>query len=124
MAVDTPWVRAMSAAPAGDTPATSAAFMVIQNNTDAEDRLVRAECDAAETVEIHESTLENDVMKMRPLTDGAPIPAGSSIELKPGGVHVMLIGLRRDLNPGDTVSITLHFANSDPVTVQAAVRQP
>lgn len=50
------------------------------------------------------------------------VPAGGRTELEPGGFHVMLVGLKQDFSPGDTVSVTLRFEKSDEITVEAAVR--
>ena len=97
------------------------AFMTIRNTTGASERLVGASADVAAVVEIHETTMENDVMQMRPV-EGIDIPAGGSIELKPGGLHIMLMGVRQDLEPGQTVTLKLDFASGRSVLVDAEVR--
>jgi hypothetical protein len=99
------------------------AFMIIENGTGQAERLIRAEVapEIANVVEIHETTLVNDVMQMRPV-EGIEIPAGGSVELKPGSYHVMLLGVQKDLNPGDTVALTLVFESGKTLTVDAAVR--
>ena len=112
------WARAASQA-----DGVSAVYMVIENTGDQPDRLLHAHCDAAETVEIHESRTEGGVMKMQPV-DGVDIPAHGSVELKPGGLHVMLIGLTRDLDPGDELELELHFEQAGHVTVRAMVQKP
>ena len=78
----------------------------------------------SEVVEVHETVVEGDVAKMRQVTDGIEVPAGGQIELKPGSYHIMLIGLKRDLQSGDTFDVTLVFENSDKLTVEALVRRP
>ncbi len=100
------------------------AFMVIENSGDAPDRLIGASAgpEVAGAVEIHETTVdENDVMRMRPI-EAIEVPARGSVELKPGGYHIMLLDVQRDLNPGDTVTLTLTFASGATLDVTAEVR--
>jgi copper(I)-binding protein len=102
----------------------SGAFMMIENTSSQPERLVKASVsgDVAETVEIHETTIdENSVMRMRPV-DGIDIPAKGSVELKPGGYHIMLLNVKKALQPGDKLSLTLTFASGRTVTVEANVR--
>jgi len=75
-------------------------------------------------VEIHETKMEGDVMRMAQVEGGIEVPAGGQVELKPGGYHVMLIGLTRDLAVGDTFPVTLEFASGNTLAVEAEVRQP
>jgi hypothetical protein len=98
-----------------------AAYMTIRGGSEA-DRLIRAESDVAEVIELH--TVENDggVMKMRPV-EGIDVPAGGEVQLAPGGFHVMLINLKRELKPGDTVALTLQFEKAGAVSVEASVRE-
>jgi len=112
------WARAASQA-----DALSAVYMVIENTGEQPDRLLHAHCDAAGTVELHETKMEGGVMKMQPV-DGIDIPAKGTVELKPGGLHVMLIGLTRDLNPGDEIEVELHFDKAGHVPVKAVVQKP
>lgn len=102
---------------------TSAAYMVIRNTTSAADRLVKAQTDAAKTVEIHTTVKEGDVMKMQPVA-GVDIPANGQAKLEPGGFHVMLIGVMRDLKPGDKIKLTLTFEKAGEVQLDAPVREP
>jgi periplasmic copper chaperone A len=97
-------------------------FMTIANNGDAADRLVGAGSPAAKMVEIHETIDDNGVMKMRAVAGGFEIPAGGKLELKPGGKHVMLMGLTTPLMEGGEVEVTLTFENAGPVTVKAPVK--
>ena len=69
-------------------------------------------CGAA--VELHESINDNGVMKMEPHPEGFEIPAGGTLELKPGGKHVMLLGLVKPLAVGDTIELTLNFEGQRP----------
>lgn len=112
------WARAATQA-----DGLSAVYMVIENTGDQPDRLLHAHCDAAQTVELHETKMEGGVMKMQPV-DGIDVPAKGTVELKPGGLHIMLIGLTRDLNPGDTIEVELHFEQAGHVHVEATVVKP
>lgn len=87
----------------------SAAYMFIENPTDTTVTLVAGSTVYAEMVEIHEIIMENDVMKMRELENGLEIPAGGTAELKQGGYHVMLMGLKYPFVAGEAVSLTLTF---------------
>ncbi|MCC4293674.1 copper chaperone PCu(A)C [Brevundimonas aurantiaca] len=89
-----------------------------------DDRLTGGSTPRATELQVHEMKTENGMMKMAQLTEGLPLPAGQAVELKPGGNHLMLIGLTAPLVAGETVPITLKFASAPEVTVQAAVRQP
>ena len=100
-----------------------AAFMTLKNEGDIDDALVSAQTDVAETVELHESKMdENGVMKMSPVPN-IPVPVGDSATLKPGGLHVMLIGLQQELAVGDKFSLTLNFKKAGPQTIQVEVRE-
>ena len=68
--------------------------------------------------------MDGDVMRMQAVQGGIEVPAGGQVELKPGGYHVMLIGLTRDLNAGDKFPVTLEFASGAKLQVEAEVRQP
>jgi copper(I)-binding protein len=103
---------------------TSAVFMKLINKGREADRLVSAQTDVAKKVEIHETRMENEVMKMHHLADGLEIPAKGEVILKPGSYHVMLIGLTGELNVGDRFSVVLTFEKSGTMMVEAEVRQP
>jgi periplasmic copper chaperone A len=103
---------------------TGAVFMQLANEGREADRLVGGRTEIAQVVEIHETRLEGDVMKMQMLADGLEIPAGSSVRLEPGGYHVMLIGLKQDLAPGDRFELELQFEKNGTMIVEAEVRQP
>lgn len=76
-------------------------------------RLVSASSPVAGVVEIHEMTMDGDVMRMRQLPDGLALPAGKAVTLKPGGHHVMLMDLKQPLKAGDTVPVTLVIEGAD-----------
>ena len=103
--VEDPWVRGTVA-----TQKASGAFMRLTPQRDA--RLVAASSPVAGVVEIHEMAMEKDIMKMRQIP-GLDLAAGRTMDLKPGGYHVMLMELKGQLKGGDMVPITLVFEDAD-----------
>ena len=99
-----------------------AAYMVLQNSGAAEDKLLSVESDVAKTIELHETKESGGMMQMSPVPN-IPIAAGGKTELKPGGLHVMLIGLNRELKAGDKVQLTLNFEKAGKVPVTAEVKE-
>lgn len=99
-------------------------FVTIANKGAAADRLISAEVDFAAEAQIHEMSMQGDVMKMRELPEGVEIPAGGTVELKSGGLHLMFLGLTRPLTEGETVPVTLTFEKAGKVTVPFAVLSP
>jgi copper(I)-binding protein len=99
-----------------------AAYMVIVNDGSEADRLLSVSSDVAAIAELHETKELNGVMEMAPVT-AIDVPARGQTELAPGGLHVMLIDLTRELRPGDEVSLTLTFVNAGTITVTAVVRE-
>lgn len=98
-----------------------AAYMTILNGTDQPVQLLAARSDAAETVELHETVNDGGMMRMVYQPEGFAIPAGGSVELKPGGKHVMLINLVEPLEIGSEVQITLEFDSGEPMTITVPV---
>lgn len=98
----------------------SAAFMTLHNSGPAV-AIVAAESPVADIVELHTHVHDNGVMRMRKI-DKIDLPAGASVTLQPGGLHVMLLGLKKDLNEGDAVSVTLVFDDGSRKTIEAPVR--
>ena len=98
-----------------------AAFMTIQNGTDAAVQLVAADTDVADVVELHETVQEGDVMRMIPRPEGWEIEPGGMLELKPGGKHVMLIGVPQPPAVGDTFLLTLRFADGTSIELSVPV---
>lgn len=82
---------------------------------------MRATSDAAADVQIHENRVEGATASMQPL-DGLDIPAGGNVELKPGGLHLMLLGLREPLEPGEKVNITIEFQVAGTLALEVPVR--
>jgi copper(I)-binding protein len=103
------------------------AFMTIVSKDGG--RLIGAASQVAGVVELHEMSMDNNVMKMRPIS-GLDLPAGHAVQLKPGGFHVMLLDLKRPLNVGDKVTIELRLETRDgkrvtqPVEVEVRQAAP
>lgn len=117
LTIEEPWARASIA----DAP-NSAAYMRIKNTGESPDRLLAAASPVATRVEVHEHIHDDGVMRMREVEGGIALPAGEVTELKPGGYHVMLIGLKERLEAGDRVPLTLTFQTAGSVAVSAEVR--
>jgi copper(I)-binding protein len=115
IALERPWSRAT---PAGAPVA--AGYVTLKNSGAAADRLVSATSDVAGKVEVHEMAMDNGVMKMRPV-NGLEIPAGKSVELKPGGYHIMFMQLKQQLKAGDTVKGVLTFEKAGAMPVEFKV---
>ncbi|UTW04467.1 copper chaperone PCu(A)C [Amphritea atlantica] len=105
ISVDHPYVRAV---PPGQP--NSAAFMTLKNNGDKEVSLVSASTSVAEVAELHAHTHEGGMMKMRRVAE-MTIPANDQVELQPGGLHIMLIGLKQALVKDQTIDLTLNFSD-------------
>jgi copper(I)-binding protein len=115
LAVISAWARAT---PPGAE--VGAAYVTVVNRGGAADRLVGASTPAAETTELHETVAQDGVARMRPL-DAPTIPAGGKLEMLPGGIHFMLMGLSAPLKEGDAVPITLRFERGGEITVEAEI---
>jgi len=98
----------------------SAVYFRLQNRGGIADRLMGGETSAAERVEIHESSMVDDVMRMREV-DGLEVPSHGAVELKPGGAHIMLFGLTRSLLGGEQIDLTLRFQHSEDLTVTVPI---
>ena len=85
------------------------------------DRLVRASTDAAATIELHEHTNDNGVMRMRRSPDGFFINPGQTMEMKPGGYHLMLLDLKKTLRAGSTINLVLEFASGKIIELMIPV---
>ncbi len=108
---------------AGATPGKAengAAYVTITSPTT--DRLVSASTPVAKKAELHTMSMQGMVMKMRPIS-GLDIPAGQPVSLKPGGEHIMLVGLKQPLREGQSFSLTLDFEKAGPRTVTVTVEK-
>ncbi|MBE7439980.1 MAG: copper chaperone PCu(A)C [Spirochaetales bacterium] len=101
------------------SPAT-AAFMVMRNESDKDVRLIHARSALARNVELHTMNMVSGKMAMRPVKD-ILIAARGSVQLKPGGLHIMLIGLKKPLKAGDVHEIWLEFDSGQTQTIKATV---
>lgn len=115
--VENPFVRAV---PPGQP--NSAAFMTLVNASDTEHSVKSAASPVAATVELHTHTNNNGVMEMRQVPQ-IDVPAKGRTELKPGGLHIMLIGLTQDLKAGEKAAITLTFEDGSTTTVDAPIQE-
>ena len=112
LVIEHPWIRATP-----DAAEVAAGFMSITNTGGEADRLIAVVSPVAGTVQIHEMTVENDVMKMQELPEGLEIPAGATIELKPKSYHLMFMKLQEQLKEGDTVEAELVFQKAGAITI-------
>lgn len=117
LGLNDPYARA---APSGGV---SAVYMGIENGTASADTLLGARSDVAGRVEIHQTEDVGDGLSgMTPVEGGLPVPAGGAVTLEPGGLHVMLLDLQRDLAEGDTLDLDLDFAGRGLLPVRVPVR--
>ena len=112
--IENAWARATAGG-----ARTGAAYLTLRD-TGAPDRLVGTSTPVATTAEVHETIDDHGVMKMRPVT-GLDLEPGKAITLAPGGLHVMLTGLKQPLVVGQTFPITLTFEHAAPVTTTVTV---
>ncbi|MGB0733849.1 MAG: copper chaperone PCu(A)C, partial [Pontibacterium sp.] len=117
LAIEKPWVRAM---PSGAK--MSAAYMSITNHEQKAVSLIGVKSDVADKVELHLSREKDGVMKMEQV-DSVFIASNQTRELKPGGYHVMFIGLKRPLVEGEKVRLTLMFSHGERVTLLVPVQK-
>lgn len=110
-----PWTRAAGANTNG------AGYMTLRNTGARPDKLIAAATPLARTVELHTHIREGEVMRMRPVAD-IPVPAGQTVRLRPGGLHVMLIGLTEPLRQGAEVPLTLRFEQAGEVRITLEVQ--
>lgn len=102
---------------------TSAVYMNITNNGENEVAIISGSADVAGEVELHETTVDdNGVARMVEQGDGIFIPAGETVALEPGGLHVMLLDLQSDLAEGDTTSVSLVFDTGDEITLEPVIQ--
>jgi periplasmic copper chaperone A len=115
VSVEHPWARAT---PAGAK--TGAAYLTLVNNGTSADRLIHASTSMAEKVQVHQDIDENGVMKMRELPV-VEIGPGAALTFKPGGTHMMIIGLKQPLKKGQTFPLTLDFEKAGKIDLQIPI---
>lgn len=118
ISVEDAWARP------GSAGENSAVYLTLKNNQASDDAATGAESDAAQMVQLHLSRMTEEGSMMMEHQESVPLPAGSEVHFEPGGLHIMLMDLTDDLNPDDTITITISFENSEPVTFEATVREP
>ena len=96
-------------------------YITIINTGNEDDTLIGASSPVAENVQLHQMKMEGDVMKMNEMPDGIPVPAGQTVALEPGGMHLMMMGLKEPLVEGAVVPLTLTFAKAGTVEVNLVV---
>ncbi|WP_404947018.1 copper chaperone PCu(A)C [Rhizobium terrae] len=96
-------------------------YFTVRNNGAADDRLVSASSPIAGTVELHEMAMQGQVMKMRRLDGGIAIPAGKTVELAPGGLHLMFMKVTEPFKNGGKVPVTLTFEKAGKVDITLPV---
>jgi hypothetical protein len=114
--VDEAWARPAAQAENG------AIYFVVRNNGREADELTGVSSDVADAVEMHESKMEGDVMQMHQL-EAVPLEGDAEITFEPGGLHIMLVGLKRDLKVGDEIEVALHFKNFEDIHVTVPVKE-
>lgn len=115
--VERPW--------AAPTPAgvdVSAGYLVIDNPSTSDDRLLRVTSARAERAEVHEMTMDGAVMQMRPI-ESLTIPAGQSVTLAPGGSHLMFFGVTDPFAEGQEIPVQLTFEHAGAIDVTLPVRR-
>lgn len=114
--VEQPWTRAT---PKGADVAVG--YLLVRNNGSEADKLMGGSADFANSVEVHQMSMTDGVMKMRQATDGVEIPAKGFLALRPNGYHLMFQGLKQQLTAGATVKATLTFQRAGSVAVSFKV---
>ena len=116
--VENPYIRAV---PPGQP--NSAAFLTLVNSSAKAHSVKSATSPVAATVELHTHTNNNGVMEMRQVPQ-IDIPANGKTELKPGGLHIMLLGLKQTLKAGEKADLTLKFEDGSSTTIKALLEEP
>ena len=118
--IEDPWVRATAGT---EDPSMTAAFLAVDNETDEDVTLQAASSPVAGTVQLHEMAEVDGEMVMQEAPGGILVKAGGGQLLQPGGYHVMLMGLKGELAPGDEVDLTLEFSDGTSIDVTAPVKE-
>ncbi|GAA0335976.1 hypothetical protein GCM10009087_53030 [Sphingomonas oligophenolica] len=117
LAIAHPWARETAV---GQT--VGGGFTTIANRGARDDRLLAATSPVAAQVQLHTMSMDGGIMRMRQVTDGIPIPAHGAVELKPGGLHIMFMGLVHPLRRGERIPATLRFQHAGNVRVEFLVQ--
>ena len=114
--VNDAWARP---APQGEN---GAIYLAIHNHSSETQEMVGATSEVAEAVEMHESQMSGDVMQMHQL-ESVSLGPGAEVVFEPGGLHIMLVGLRKELRVGDEIEVTLQFKSFEDITVSVPVTE-
>jgi periplasmic copper chaperone A len=117
LVITQPWSRAT---PGGAK--IGGGYVTIENKGSVPDRLIGGSTDIADTVQIHQMTMNNGVMTMRAMQNGLTIEPGKTVKLAPGGYHLMLVDLKSPLKQGDKVPVTLEFEKAGKVKLSFDVQ--
>lgn len=109
-----PWARATA-----PRQTVGGAYMTLTSPAD--DRLMVISSPASPRVEVHATTMDGAVMRMRELADGLPLPAGQAVALAPGGLHIMLMDLQQPLVAGEIVRVQLRFQHAPPLDLDIPI---
>lgn len=112
--------EAQWARPTPPSARTGAVYGVIRNSGSNPDRLIGASSPVAERIEMHETAIEGDIARMRPVAS-VPVPAASMVPIQPGGLHLMLVNLTSQLRLDQSFPITLRFASGTEVTTDVPI---
>jgi len=115
LSFEAPWARPT---PAGAR--TGAVYGVVHNAGTVEDRLIGASSPVAERIEMHETVMEGDVARMRPVAS-VLVPPGSMVAIQPGGIHLMLVNLAAQLRLDQSFPVTLQFASGTQLTIETTI---
>jgi len=112
-----PWTRATP-----PTAESGGGYLVVKNTGTTPDRLIAVKSPAAAKVEIHEMKMDGNIMRMREVEKGIEVPPGATVELKPGGFHVMFMGLKAPFAKDAKVPLTLVFEKAGSIDVELMVQ--
>ncbi|HLJ00207.1 MAG TPA: copper chaperone PCu(A)C, partial [Bradyrhizobium sp.] len=97
-------------------------YLTIKNEGSAADRLIGGSAEVAAKVQVHEMSMNNGVMTMRPLDKGLVIEPGKTVKLAPGGYHLMIMDLKSPFKQGDKVPVTLEFEKAGKIALSLDVQ--
>ena len=115
--ISQPWTRATA-----PTAKAGGGFVTITNKGTTPDRLIAARSTVSDKVEIHEMKMDGNVMRMRELDKGLEIPPGATVELKPGGYHIMFMELKAPFAKDTKIPVTLVFEKAGSIDIELAVQ--
>ena len=118
IAIGHPWAR-----PTAEGAKAGAAYLSLENTGAEPDRLLSAASPVAAKIQIHQTTEDGGVMKMHEVEGGVALAPGVNVAFKPGGYHIMLLGLKQRLDEGQHIPLTLNFAKAGSIDVEVYVEK-